>query len=111
MQVLLLVAVWGGLVAAALIVGVVFPRRRARALHDKAGALGFTYHAVARPFMATRVDSLTILEDGPSTVVDNALERRGAKLTTIVFDEYLASDTAAVATTFAAFRAPGGDLP
>jgi hypothetical protein len=111
MQVLSLIALWVVLVAAALIVGVVFPRRRARRLHDKAGALGFTYHAVARPFLGTRVDSLTILEDGASTEVENALERTGAKLTTIVFDEYLASDTAAVATTFAAFRAPGGNVP
>jgi hypothetical protein len=57
------------------------------------------------------VDSLTILEDGPSTEVENVLERADGNLRTLIFDEYVASDVAAVATTFAAFRVPAGELP
>jgi hypothetical protein len=111
MQVLLLLTLWALLIAAGVTVGVVLPRRRARTLHDKAAALGFTYHQLAKPFLGTRVDALTILEDGASTEVENALERADGKLRTLIFDEYIASDTAAVATTFAAFLAPKGNLP
>ena len=111
MQVLLLLGLWALLIAAGVTVGVVLPRRRAKTLHDKAAALGFTYHSVAKPFLGTCVDALTILEDGASTEVENVLERTGGKLRTLIFDEYIASDTAAVATTFAAFRTPKGNLP
>ena len=111
MRVLLLAGLWALLLAAGVIVGIVVPRRRSSTLQAKAIALGFVYSTVAKPFLGTRVDALTILEDGPSTEVENALERNDGKFRTLIFDEYVASDVAAVATTFAAFRAPAGDLP
>ena len=111
MRVLLLVGLWALLLAAGVVVGIVLPRRRSKVLERKASALGFTYNSVAKPFLDTRVDALTILEDGPSTEVENVLERREARFPVLVFDEYLASDVAAVATTFAAFRASSGQLP
>jgi len=66
---------------------------------------------VAKPFLGTRVDTLTILEDGASTEVENVLECDNSRFRTIIFDEYIASDTAGVATTFAAFRAQNFELP
>jgi hypothetical protein len=111
MRVLLLVALWALLLAAGVIVGIVLPRRRSKTLQQKAGALGFTYSSVAKPFAGTRVDALTILEDGPATEVENVLDRVGGKFRMLIFDEYVASDVSCVATTFAAFRAPDTELP
>jgi hypothetical protein len=111
MQVLLLVGLWALLLAAGVVVGIVLPRRRSKTLERKASALGFTYRPVAKPFVETSVDTLTILEDGPGTEVENVLERADGKFPMLVFDEYVASDVAAVATTFAAFRATGQQLP
>jgi hypothetical protein len=111
MRVLLLLGLWALLLAAGVIVGVILPRRRSTTLQRKAALLGFTYSTVAKPFVATRVEALTILEDGPSTEVENVLERDDGRFRTLIFDEYVASDVAAVATTFAAFRAVTGELP
>jgi hypothetical protein len=111
MRVLLIVGLWALLLAAGVVVGIVLPRRRSRIFERKASALGFTYNSVAKPFLGTSVDTLTVLEDGPSTEVENVLERVDGKLPMLIFDEYLASDVAAVATTFAAFRATSGQLP
>jgi hypothetical protein len=110
MQEVLLMGLWVLLIAAAVTVGVLLPRRRSRTLQHKASALGFTYHATSQPFRGTRADELTILEDGAFTEVENVLERTDDKFQMFIFDEQVASDTAAVPTTFAAFRA-GVDLP
>jgi hypothetical protein len=111
MRVLLLVALWALLLAAGVIIGIILPRRRSKILHQKASALGFAFSASGRPFSGTRVETLTVLEDGSATEVENVLERVEDEIRTVIFDEQIATDVAAHATTFAAFRAPNVELP
>jgi hypothetical protein len=111
MQVLPLVGLWALLIAAGILVGIVLPKRRSRVLQQKAAALGFRFSKLERPFVATRVETLTILEDGPDTEVENVLLRADGHMPVVIFDEYVASDTSAVATTFAAFRSVHRELP
>lgn len=108
MDVLLLASL---LVAAGILVGIVLPKRRSRVLQQKAAALGFRFSKLEKPFAGTRVETLTILEDGPDTEVENVLSRPDGHMPVVIFDEYVASDTSAVATTFAAFRSARRELP
>jgi hypothetical protein len=106
-----------GLVAialAVLLLGFVMPARRSRELENVAHELSFKFYARATPFEGTDVLGLAILQDGPSTVVKDLLERSNGQFRLLIFDVDslpLESTNAPLTTTVAAFQAQEAHLP
>lgn len=110
MNVLGVAAIWAGLLAAGILAGVALPRRRTRHLQREARRLDLQFAPTAKPFRGTRVDSLSLLDDGENTEVENVLESTDQNSPALIFDLGQAEDYAYVVTTCAAFRSPG-ELP
>jgi hypothetical protein len=99
---------------AALFLGFALPVRRSRRLEQMACELNFKFSARAKPFEHTDTRGLTILPDGPSTVVDNLLERTVGQCRFLILDINdfpVESATTVPVTTAAAFHMPALHLP
>ncbi len=114
MYLYLIVASFAVIAGAWLLLGFVLPARRSKRLEQLARELNFSFSAMAKPFENTDVRGLTILEHGPSTVVDNLLERTIGHCRFLICDiTALPPEGAAttLATTIAAFQMPDLYLP
>jgi len=106
-----------GFVAIALAVaflGFLLPARRSRSVEKLARELNFKFAALAMPFEDTDVRGIEILENGPSTVVSNLLERTTGNCRFLICDiDTLPTEGAAttLTTTVAAFRMSEMNLP
>jgi len=99
---------------AMLLLGFMLPTRRAKRVENVAGELNFRFSATAWPFEGTDIHGLEILENGPSTVVNNLLERTSGRCRFLIFDIDsfpLEGTTTTVTTTVAAFHLPDTYLP
>lgn len=98
---------------AGLLLGFVLPARRSKKLEQVARELNFTFSPRAQPFEGTDVRGLSILEDGPSTDVENLLERTIGRCRFLICDINSSpqSEITTLITTIAAFRMPEAHLP
>lgn len=114
MYLYLFVASFVVIAVAWLLLGFVLPARRSKRLEQMARELNFTFSARAKPFGNTDVRGLAILEDGPSTVVDNLLERAIGHCRFLICDINALppeGETTTLVTTVAAFQMPEVHLP
>ncbi len=98
---------------AGLLLGFALPARRSRKLEQVARELNFMFSARAQPFENTDVRGLSILEDGPSTDVENLLERTIGRCRFLICDINSSpqGEITTLITTIAAFRMPEAHLP